>query len=196
MPRTDSTDDTSSTHTDDGASQADSPSNDGPGDGGSTDSRPWNQRFHGERAIRAVSTVVFGALTAAVVLFLLSVLPGMEATEPAFTALASGVLALAFATIFGYLALFAPRFVRAGAGPRPLRESVASATVWVLVLTAILTVHGGFVPLAALLEVPTWLYDGLFFLLSIGPFVMVAVALWETIDPAASYLSSRLTGTR
>ncbi|MFC3959587.1 hypothetical protein [Halovivax cerinus] len=218
MPRTESTDDAST----DATSTTDSPptetGNDDPptgsdasptgSDASPTDSdepvgrgpltpESWRKPLHDERALRKVTSAVLGGLAIVVVLFLLSLLPGLNATGEAFAAVASGVLAVSFAAVLGYVALVIPWYVRSAFdGPREVREPGVTAAVWAFVLAAVLTVHRGFVPLAALVDGPMWLYDGVFLLVALVPVALIGRALWKMVDPAASYLTGHLTDER
>lgn len=204
MPRTESTAD-ASTDADDASETADSP----PTESGSADPstgsddpighgpltpESWRKPLRDERALRKATSAVLGGLAIIVVLFLLSLLPGLNATGDTFTALANGVLAVSIAAVLGYVAMVIPWYVRSAFdGPREVREPGVTATVWTLVLAAVLTLHRGFVPLVTLVDGPMWLYDGLFLLVALVPVAFVARALWEMVDPAASYLTGRLT---
>ncbi|ELZ10852.1 hypothetical protein C479_08573 [Halovivax asiaticus JCM 14624] len=204
MPRTESTAD-ASTDADDASETADSP----PTESGSADPptgpddpighgpltpESWRKPLHDERALRKATSAVLGGLAIIVVLFLLSLLPGLNATGDAFAALANGILAASLAAVLGYVAMVIPWYVRSAFdGPREVREPGVTATVWALVLAAVLTLHRGFVPLVTLVDGPMWLYDGLFLLAALVPVAFIARALWEMVDPAASYLTGRLT---
>lgn len=209
MPRNDSTDDTASAPTDDATSTDDRspPADSAAGDPSAGTDEPigrgpltpasWRRPLHDERAIRKATSAVLGGLAVLVVLFLLSLLPGLDADGRAFAALASGTLATSFAAVIGYAALVVPWYVRTAVdGPRDLREPGLTAAVWALVLAAVLTLHRGFAPLVALLDGPMWLYDGLFLLAALVPVAMIARALWELVTPAASYLTGHLTDAR
>lgn len=207
MPRNDSTDDTASTPTDDATDDRAPPADSAAGEPSAGTDEPigrgpltpasWRRPLHDERAIRKATSAVLGGLAVIVVLFLLSLLPGLDADGRAFAALASGTLAISFAAVIGYAALVAPWYVRSTIdGPHELREPGLTAAVWALVLAAVLTLHRGFAPLVALLDGPLWLYDGLFLLVALVPVAMIARALWELVTPAASYLSDHLTDAR
>ncbi|WP_247730130.1 hypothetical protein [Halovivax limisalsi] len=211
MPRSESTDETASPSRDQadpnhGASDGSRRTDDSVADADRADEASsvrsptdsaWRPTVHDERAIRTTTTVVLGGLSVLVVLFLLSLLPGVDAAGRAFAALGSGVLGVALAATIGYLALVLPRRVRTAFDlPRDVRVPAASALTWALTLVAILTLHRGLASLYGLLDGPTLLYDGPFFLLAIGPVALVARALWRLIDPAASLLSRKLAGSR
>lgn len=180
--------------------ETESPSNHDAGrvdESGPTPEAPWRPTLHDARAVRLATTIVLGGLGVLAVLFLISLLPGIDAAGRTFAALGSAVLGVALSVTVGYLALVLPRYVRtAFALPRDVRDPSSSALTWALALASILLLHRGFAPLYGMLDGPTLLYDGGFFLLAIGPVVLVARALWRLIDPAATLLSRELAGSQ
>ncbi|WP_254864360.1 hypothetical protein [Halovivax gelatinilyticus] len=163
--------------------------------GGSFDPTRWSQTADETDATEAVCRLVFGGLAVAIVLVLIGLLPGIDVAGPTFAAVGSAVLTVSFVAVFGYLAIVLPSFVHAlSGGPTTLREHVASVTFWTMILGAILVAHRGFAPLIELLGGTMWFYDVLFLLAAIGPVALIARELWYAIDPAASYVSTHISG--
>lgn len=147
----------------------------------------------------SVGRLLFGAVAAVFVLWLLTLLPGIDRLLPG-TAITIDVLVRAVAAIAvaGVLAYTASELATlAGTSLRKSREvvrQVASIVYWLVVLAAILVLHWGLSPLAtATLDEFGWVYDPLFLLVALGPLIVVAVRLYIVVDPAAEAFANRLT---
>ena len=163
----------------------------------STRSGRWSHSADEHRPVRWLCKLSLATVALLVVLFLLSLLPGLDVSGSTFAALADAIVALAigFVALLGYLATALPSFVleRTDAPPE-LREHGASLAFWLSILAAILVAHRGLEPAVAAMGGNRWFYDALFLLSALPPLVGVAAHLWAVLDPAADYAADRVTG--
>ena len=161
----------------------------------STRSSRWSHSVDDHRPVRWLCKLALSTVALLVVLFLLSLLPGLDVSGSTFAALADAIVALAVVALLSYLATALPTFVleRTDAPPE-LREHGAALAFWLSILAAILVAHRGLEPAVAAMGGNLWFYDSLFLLSALPPLVGVAAHLWAVLDPAADYAADQLTG--
>lgn len=154
----------------------------------------------GRRTVRSVSKLLLAAGAIALLLWLASLLPGMDRLVPMTTmTLATLLRVVMTVVIVGLLVELAPGLAGLTTlllqGPRAVVESVAGAVHWLVILVAILVAHRGLEPaFVALLDGGTWLYDLVFLVLALPPLTIVAVRLYVSLDPTADFVADRLAG--
>jgi len=153
----------------------------------------------GRDAVRSVAKLTLGALSVALLAYLVSLLPGIERLIPGTpVSLVAVVGALASVAIAGLLLYVARRLAAITQividGPDPLVEHVGSILHWLVVLGAVLVAHAGLAPVALpILGDLSWIYDVAFLVLSVPILAVVAARLYVSLDPAADSLADRLT---
>ena len=155
-----------------------------------------------DETVRPAAKLLLAAGSLVVVLYLLTLLPGVDRLVPgAPVSFAAVVTAIATAAIVWLLWLVAPRLASltriAVDGPARIVENLASLVYWLVVLAAVLIAHAGFtgvgVPLLAGTE---WLYDGLFLLAALPPVALIAARLYALLDPSAELIADRVSGEK
>jgi len=150
--------------------------------------------------VRSASRVLLATATLGFVLYLVTLLPGVDRLVPqtpvTFAALAGALVSVA---VVGLLLVAAPRLASLTRmlldGPRNIVESIASVVYWLVVLAAVLVAHRGLAGVAMpFLDGAAWLYDGLFLLLALPAVAAVAARLYLTIEPGADLVADRIAG--
>ncbi|WP_135820571.1 hypothetical protein [Halostella litorea] len=152
----------------------------------------------GHDTVRSVSKLLLGAASLVFVLYLVTLLPGVDRLVPRTpVTFAAVVSAVATAVLAGLLLYAAPKLALLTrltlAGPRAVVGNVASVAYWLAVLAAVLVAHRG---LAGVVTpfVDGGLYDLGFLLLALPAVVTVAARLYAALDPGADALADRLAG--
>lgn len=154
----------------------------------------------GRRTVRSVSKLLLAAGAIAFLLWIASLLPGMDRLVPMTSmSLATLLRVVVTVVIVGLLVDLAPGLAALTtlllSGPRAVVEGVASAVHWLVILAGILVAHRGLEPaFVAMLDGGTWLYDLVFLVLALPPLAIVAARLYVSIDPTADLVADRLAG--
>lgn len=151
--------------------------------------------------LRAVTKGVLGVGSLVFVLFLASILPGLDrlVTETGVTiaALVGALATLAAVALLWYLAsAFATLTRTALDGPRDVVENLASVVYWLVVLASVLVAHAGFAPVVTELVGAEWAYDLAFLVVAVGPLTVVAARLYVTLDPASEMIVDSVVEAR
>ncbi|MFC6716191.1 hypothetical protein ACFQGT_08220 [Natrialbaceae archaeon GCM10025810] len=150
--------------------------------------------------VRTASKLVLAALSVILLCYLASLLPGAEwllpGTPITVIALAGAVATLLVVGLLLSLAPVLATFVRLNLrGPDAVVEDVASMVQTVVVLLTVLVAHRGLAPaITPLLEGATWVYDVVFLTLTLPLLVVLAIRLYEFLDPAADAVADRVAG--
>ena len=154
----------------------------------------------GHRTVQSASKLVLTAVVLIFLLYLVSLLPGMDRVIPTtsltFATVVGVIVTVAIVGLLLHLASgLAALTAMVLAGPDAIVEHVASVVHWVVVLAAVLVAHRGIAPAAApLLDGSMWVYDLAFFLVAVPPLVIIAVRLYYSLDPAAELVADRIAG--
>jgi hypothetical protein len=163
-------------------------------------------RFDHE-TVRSASRVAITALALVGVLYLFTLLPGMDRLVPrtpvTFAAVATAVLSLAVVALLVYAA---PRLAslartslhRAEATDHveTVAENVGGVVYWIVVLVAVLVAHAGLgAAIAPILGGLAWTYDAAFLLASLVPLVFLVTRLTVTVDPLSTIVADRIAGS-
>lgn len=151
--------------------------------------------------LRSVTKLLLVAVWVVVMLYLLRLLPGIDRLVPR-TPVTFGALlgAVATAAVVGLLAILAPKLavlVRTTLdGPRPVVEHLSAAVYWFVVLAAVLVAHRGFADaVTPFFGGVDWVYDVLFFLLSVPLVAIIGARLYASLEPGSELLAERVAGT-
>lgn len=152
------------------------------------------------RTVRSVAKVLLAAVSLALVLYLATLLPGVDRLLPGtpvtYAAIVSAIVTAVLVTLLFFVApKFASLTRMALDGPKVVVENLASVVYWLVVLAAILVAHRGF----AGAVVPVfggigWLYDAIFLVAALPAVAFVAVRLYSSLDPGADLIADRIAG--
>lgn len=174
-------------------------------DGSATDGSAVRETFDRD-AVRSASKVVIAAGALVFLLYLFTLLPGVDRLVPltpvTFAAVVSAVVTVAIA---GLLAYAAPKFAAltrmtlqgtdAAEHAEPVVENVAALVYWLVVLAAVIVAHGGLAgAIVPLLGDLAWVYDAAFLLVALSPVVFITARLTVTIDPLSELVADRVAG--
>ena len=154
----------------------------------------------GRTEVRSASKLLLSAAALLFVLYLVTLLPGVDRLVPQTpVTFAAVVTAIATVAVVGLLVYSAPKvasLVRLGIdGPREVVENVASVLHWVVVLAAILVANAGLAGIASpLFDGFEWVYDALFLLVALPVLVVIAGRLYVGLDPSADLIAEKLVG--
>ncbi|WP_418281479.1 hypothetical protein [Halorubrum sp. DTA98] len=174
-------------------------------DPAATDGRTAIATFDHE-TVRSASRLVITALALVFLLYLVTLLPGVDRLVPAtpvsVAALATAIVSVAVA---GLVLSVAPKLAtltrvaaeRVGPGTSPTRdpvaENAAGIAYWLAVLAAVIVVHRGFAgAVPPLLGGLTWTYDAAFLFAALVPVVFVTARLAATVDPLSTRIADRV----
>ncbi|GAB7008143.1 hypothetical protein [Halorubrum trueperi] len=156
--------------------------------------------------VRPASRIAIAAIALVGVLYLFTLLPGMDRLVPltpvTFAAVASAVVT---AGVVALLLFAAPKFAslarmslhRSDAEQyvETVAENASGMVYWLVVLSAVLVAHRGFAAaITPLLDGFAWTYDAAFLLVSLVPLVFVVARLTVTVDPLSAFVADRVAG--
>lgn len=150
--------------------------------------------------VRSVSKILLAAASLAFVLYLLSLLPGVDRLVPqtpvTFAAVVGAIVTVAVVALLAHAAPRLATLVRMSlTGPRAVVENVASIVYWLVVLAAVLVAHRGLAGVVTpFLDGAGWLYDVAFLLFALPAVAVIAARLYVTLDPAADLFADRIAG--
>ena len=156
--------------------------------------------------VRSASRVAIAALALVGVLYLFTLLPGVDRLVPLTPVTVAAVAGAAVAAAVVALLLYAaPRVAsltraalhRTDAAERVERvaENGAALAYWLVVLAAVLVAHRGFAGIVVpLLDGFAWAYDAAFLVASFVPLVFVVTRLTVTVDPLSALIADRVSG--
>ena len=166
-----------------------------------TDTRPSVPASLDRDAVQSISKLVLATLSLLVLLYLVSVLPGVDRLIPGtpvtVAAIAGAVVTIAIVALLLYLAPALAALVRSTVdGPEAVVDDVAAIVHLFVVLIAVLVAHRGLEPaVAPLLDGVAWVYDVVFFALALPPLAILAARLYVSLDPISELLADKLTGS-
>ncbi|MFC3957084.1 hypothetical protein [Halovivax cerinus] len=152
--------------------------------------------------IRRAGKLLLAALALAVLLSLVSVLPGIDRLVPGspvtVIALVGAAVTIVIVALLVSLAPAVATLVRTAVdGPDPIVEDAATSAQLLVVFVAIIVGHRGLAPaVVPLLDDLAWAYDLLFLVLALPPLAVLAVHVYTSLDPVADVLAERVTDAK
>lgn len=156
-------------------------------------------------AVRSASRVAIAALALVGVLYLFTLLPGVDRLVPLTPVTVAAVAsAVATAAVVALLLFAAPKAAsltraalhRTDAAERVERiaENGGALAYWLVVLAAVLVAHRGLAgAVVPLLDGFAWAYDAAFLIASLVPLVFVVTRLTVTVDPLSELVADRVS---
>lgn len=154
----------------------------------------------GRTEVRSASKLLLSAAALLFVLYLVTLLPGVDRLVPQTpVTFAAVVTAIATVAVVGLLLYAAPKvasLVRLGIdGPREVVENLAAVVHWLVVLTAVLVAHSGLAGVATpLFDGFEWAYDAVFLLVTLPVLVVIVGRLYVGLDPSADLIAEKIVG--
>lgn len=149
-------------------------------------------------AARSVSKLLLAAVSLGFVLYLFTLLPGIDRIVPltpiTFVALVGAIATVVLVALILYATPKLASLTRMALdGPKVVVENLASVVYWLGVLAAVLVAHRGLAgAIGPFLGRFGWLYDVVFLVLSIPSVAFIAVRLYATVDPGADLLADKI----
>ena len=163
--------------------------------------------------VRSASKLVVSALALVFLLYLVTVLPGIDRVIPntpvTFAAIVTAVVTLAVAGLLLYAAPKLATLTRVATerswsesdgvsgetGRDPVAENVAGVAYWVVVLAAVIVTHRGLAgAVTPLLDGAVWAYDAGFLVVSLVPLTFAVARLAATVNPLSTRIADRVAG--
>ena len=154
----------------------------------------------GRTEVRSASKLLLSAAALLFVLYLVTLLPGIDRLVPQTpVTFAAVVTAIATVAVVGLLLFAAPKLaslVRLSLdGPREVVENAASIVHWLVVLAAILVAHSGLAGIATpMFDGFEWVYDAMFLLVALPVLVVIVGRLYVGLDPGADLIADKIVG--
>jgi hypothetical protein len=158
-------------------------------------------------SVRSASRIAIAALALVGVLYLFTLLPGVDRLVPltpiTFAAVASAVVTVAVVALLAYAAPKVASLTRAALHRTDaadhverIAENGGAMAYWLVVLAAVLVAHSGLAgAVVPLLDGFAWAYDAAFLLASLVPLVFVVARLTVTVDPLSELVADRVSGS-
>jgi hypothetical protein len=155
-------------------------------------------------AVRSASRVAIAALALVGVLYLFTLLPGVDRLVPltpvTFAAVASAVVTAAVVALLLFAAPKVASLTRAAlhrtdaaAHVERVVENAGAMAYWLVVLAAVLVAHRGFAgTVVPLIGGFAWAYDAAFLIAAFVPLVFVVARLTVTVDPLSELVADRV----
>ncbi|GAB7092173.1 hypothetical protein JCM18237_24440 [Halorubrum luteum] len=162
--------------------------------------------------VRSASRLILTALSLVVLLYLLTVLPGIDRVIPNTpVTIAALVTAIVTVVVAGLLIYAAPKLATlarlavegswsssaAGRDAKrdPVAENAAGIVYWLVALAAVVVTHRGLAgAVTPLLDGAVWVYDAAFLLVSLVPLVFAVARLAAAVDPLSTRIADRVAG--
>jgi hypothetical protein len=154
----------------------------------------------GRDTVRSASKVLLGGVSLVFVLWLVTLVPGIDRLVPqtpvTFAAVAGAIVTVALVTLLCYAAPKLATITRMGIdGPKEIVENVAGIVYWLVVLAAVLVAHSGFAGVVTpFLDDAVWLYDVTFLVAALPAVAIVAARLYTVLDPGADLVAAKVVG--
>lgn len=157
-------------------------------------------------SVRSASRIAIAALALVGVLYLFTLLPGVDRLVPltpiTFAAVASAAVTAAVVALLAYAAPKVASLTRAALHRTDAAEHVeriaengGAMAYWLVVLVAVLVAHRGFAgAIVPLIDGFAWAYDAAFLIASFVPLVFVVARLTVTVDPLSELVADRVAG--
>lgn len=157
--------------------------------------------------VRSASRVAIAALALVGVLYLLTLLPGVDRLVPftpvTFAAVAGAVVTVAVVALLLFAAPKVAALTRvalhrrdATARVERVAENGGAMAYWLVVLAAVLVAHRGFAgAVVPLLDGYAWAYDAALLIAALVPLVFLVARLTVTVDPLSELVADRVMGT-
>ena len=158
------------------------------------------QQSVSRNSVRSVSKLLLVAAWLVFVLYLFTLLPGVDRVIPQTpVTLAALIGAVVTFVLVGLLLYAAPKLaglVRMSfSGPRGIIENISSVTYWSVILAAVLVAHRGFVGVVQpFLGEFMWVYDIGFLLLALPVVAFISARLYVSLDPGSELVADRVVG--
>jgi hypothetical protein len=158
-------------------------------------------------SVRSASRIAIAALALVGVLYLFTLLPGVDRLVPltpvTFAAVASAVVTVAVVALLLFAAPKVASLTRAALHRTDaayhierIAENGGAMAYWLVVLAAVLVAHRGFAgAVVPLLDGFAWAYDAAFLVASFVPLVFVVARLTVTVDPLSELVADRVSGS-
>lgn len=152
------------------------------------------------REIRSTSKLLLSAAALVFVLYLATLLPGVDRLVPrtpvTFAAVVGAIATLAVVVLLLYTAPKVASLVRLTVeGPRAVVENLASIVHWVVVLAAVLVAHRGLAGITTpLFDGIVWIYDAVFLLIALPVLAVIAARVYVSLDPGADLIADVVVG--
>jgi hypothetical protein len=149
--------------------------------------------------VRSASKLLLGAGSLVFVLYLVTLLPGVNRLVPrtpvTFAAVVGAIGTVALAGLLLYAAPKVALLTRLSLdGPRAIVGNVSSVAYWLVVLAAVLVVHRGLAGVVTPWLDAVWAYDVAFLLLALPAVATIAARLYDAVDPGAAAVADRVAG--
>jgi hypothetical protein len=150
--------------------------------------------------VRSVSKLLLTAAWIVLVMYLFTLLPGIDRIVPqtpvTFVAVAGAIATLAIVGLLLYVAPKLALLVRMSLdGSRRVTENIASVVYWLVVLAAVLVAHRGLAGIAApAFDGSLWIYDTLFLLLALPAVVVIGARLYANLEPGSDFVAEKIAG--
>lgn len=150
------------------------------------------------KTVRGGMKLLLGAGSLVFLLYLVTLVPGVERVIPdtpiSFVGVVSVIVTAAIVVVLVNLAAgvknIAPLVFN---GPAPLGAHLASMGHWLVMLVAVLIAHRGLQPaVAPVLGDAMWIYDLGFLLMALPALVIIAFRLYFSLDQMADLLTNRI----
>ncbi|ELZ36733.1 hypothetical protein C471_14163 [Halorubrum saccharovorum DSM 1137] len=157
-------------------------------------------------SVRSASRVAIAALALVGVLYLFTLLPGVDRLVPltpiTVAAVASAVVTVAVVALLLFAAPKVASLTRAALHRTDaanhverIAENGGAMAYWLVVLAAVLVAHRGLAgAVVPLLDGFAWAYDAAFLIGSFVPLVFVVARLSVTVDPLSELVADRVSG--
>ena len=157
-------------------------------------------------SVRSASRVAIAALALVGVLYLFTLLPGVDRLVPltpiTVAAVASAVVTVAVVALLLFAAPKVASLTRAALHRTDaanhverIAENGGAMAYWLVVLAAVLVAHRGLAgAVVPLLDGFAWAYDAAFLFVALVPVVFLVARLTVTVDPLAELVADRVAG--
>ncbi|PAU84222.1 hypothetical protein CK500_07265 [Halorubrum salipaludis] len=158
-------------------------------------------------SVRSASRIAIAALALVGVLYLFTLLPGVDRLVPltpvTFAAVASAVVTVAVVALLLFAAPKVASLTRtalhrtdAADHVERIAENAGALAYWLVVLAAVLVAHRGLAgAVVPLIDGFAWAYDAAFLVASFVPLVFVVARLTVTVDPLSELVADRVSGS-
>ena len=166
-----------------------------------TETRPSVPESLDRDTVQSVSKLVLATLSLVFVLYLASILPGVDRLVPGapvtVAAVVGAVVTVAVVGLLLYLAPTLAELVRSTLqGPETVVDDVAAIVHLFVVLIAVLVAHRGLErAVVPLLGGAAWVYDVLFLALALPPLAILAARLYVSLDPISELVAGKVTAS-
>lgn len=148
--------------------------------------------------VRRSSKRLLGVLALFALVALATAMPGLERLWPISSVSPSEVITAGATAIIVWLLCYLATELSALStvlldGPASTIEHIASIVFWLVLFVAILVGYHGFAAMAgSILGAWDWIFDLIFFLMSVPVVAIIAARVYVALDPAAEHVTNRI----